>query len=73
MATKSISATLALSLVEEVIKDKRARHISPDYALRVEVMEKVNQALDTLVADGSLIMHMASVNQIPAYEVPAHN
>ena len=49
---------------------KRNRHIAPDYALRSEVSVLVGQALDALVADGSLVLREASVNKHPAYEIP---
>lgn len=66
-----MSATrLALSLVKEIIADKRQRHLIPDYALRGEVYALVGHALDTMVENGSLILHNASVNRYPAYEIP---
>lgn len=40
------------------------------YALRNEVNALVGQALDSLVADGSLVQREASVNRIIAYEIP---
>lgn len=66
----TIAKQLALVLVKEVIANKRNNHIAPDYALRNEVNALVGQALDSLVADGSLIQRVASVNRIIAYEVP---
>lgn len=66
----TIAKQLALVLVKEVIANKRNNHIAPDYALSNEVNALVGQALDSLVADGSLIQRVASVNRIIAYEVP---
>ncbi len=66
----TIAKQLALVLVKEIIADKRHKHIAPDYALRNEINSMVGQALDSLVADGSLIQCSASVNRYPAYEIP---
>ncbi len=66
----TISKQLALILVKEVIAEKRNNKVSPDYALGLEVGAKVTQALNELVADGSLIERQASVNRLPAYEIP---
>ena len=66
----TIAQQLTLVLVKEIIADKRNRHIVPDYALRNEINRLVGQALDSLVADGSLIQRSASVNRFPAYEIP---
>lgn len=66
----TIAKQLALVLVKEIIADKRNRHIVPDYALRNEVNLLVGQALDSLVADGSLVQREASVNRYIAYEIP---
>lgn len=66
----TIAKQLALVLVKEIIADKENRHIAPDYALRNEVNTLVGHALDALVDDGSLILRSASVNRIPAYELP---
>ncbi len=66
----TIAKQLALVLVKEIIADKRHKHIAPDYALRNEINSMVGQALDSLVADGSLIQRRASVNRYPAYEIP---
>ena len=66
----TIAKQLALVLVKEIIADKRHKHISPDYALRNEVNLLLGQALDSLVADGSLIQRSASVNRYQAYEIP---
>lgn len=61
---------LAFDLVLAVIADKQRRHISPDYALQREIYDRLNQALDNLVADGTLIQRLASVNRHPAYQLP---
>lgn len=66
----TIAKQLALVLVKEIIADKKQRHIAPDYALRNEVNMRLGQALDELVADGSLVERSASVNLISAYEIP---
>ncbi len=66
----TISKQLALILVKEVIAEERNNKVSPDYALGLEVGAKVTQALNELVADGSLIERQASVNRLPAYEIP---
>lgn len=66
----TIAKQLALVLVKEIIANKRNRHIAPDYALRNEVNLLVGQALDSLVADGSLVQREASVNRYIAYEIP---
>lgn len=66
----TISKQLALILVKEVIAEKRNNKVVPDYALGLEVGAKVIQALNELVADGSLIERQASVNRHPAYEIP---
>lgn len=66
----TIAKQLALVLVNEIIVQKRNSHIAPDYALRNEISSLVGQALDSLVADGSLIQREASVNHHAAYEIP---
>ncbi|MCX4261236.1 MAG: hypothetical protein OSJ33_08220 [Muribaculaceae bacterium] len=66
----TISKQLALILVKEVIAEKRNNKIHPDYALGLEVGAKITEALNELVADGSLIARQASVNRLPAYEIP---
>lgn len=66
----TIAKQLALVLVKEIIADKRHKHIAPDYALRNEINSMVGHALDSLVADGSLIQRSASVNRYQAYEIP---
>lgn len=66
----TIAKQLALVLVKEIIADKKSRHIVPDYALSTEVSNAVSKALAQLVADGSLVLRDASVNHIPAYEIP---
>lgn len=66
----TIAKQLALVLVKEIIANKRNNHIAPDYALRNEVNLLVGQALDSLVADGSLVQREASVNRYIAYEIP---
>lgn len=66
----TITKQLALTLVKEVIADKRTRHISPDFALLSEVQAKVTQALNELTSDGSLIERKLSINRLPAYEIP---
>jgi hypothetical protein len=65
----TIAKQLALVLVKEVIANKRNKHIVPDYALRNEVSALLGQALDALVADGSLVQRKASVNRFIAYEI----
>ena len=62
---------LVLAIVKEIIADKKQKHISPDYAMRNEINAKIGNALDTLVADGSLVQRIASVNRFTAYEMPA--
>ena len=66
----TIAKQLTLVLVKEIIADKRQKHIAPDYALRNEVTVKLSQAIDALVADGSLVERHASINRIPAYALP---
>lgn len=66
----TIAKQLALVLVKEIIADKQSRHIAPDYALRNEVNAMVGQALDALVADGTLIQRETSVNRNIAYVTP---
>lgn len=66
----TIAKQLTLALVKEIIASKKNRHITPDYALKNEVNALVGQALDALVNDGSIIQRSASVNRIPAYEIP---
>lgn len=66
----TIAKQLALVLVKEIIADKKNRHIAPDYALRNEINSLLGQALDSLVADGSLVQREASVNRYIAYEIP---
>lgn len=61
---------LALALVKEVIADKKQRGVAPDYAISTEVHQAINEALSALVAEGCLIRRLASVNRIPAYEIP---
>lgn len=66
----TIAKQLALVLVKEIIANKRNSRIAPDYALRNEINSLLGQALDSLIADGSLIQREASVNRYPAYEIP---
>ena len=66
----TIAKQLALVLVKEIIADKKKKHIVPDYALRNEVNIRLGQALDELVADGTLVQRSASANRLPAYEIP---
>lgn len=66
----TIAKQLILVLVEEIVADKKNRHIMPDYALHKEINSMVSQALDALVEDGSLIRREASVNRHSAYEIP---
>lgn len=66
----TIAKQLVLVLVKEIIANKRNSRIAPDYALRNEINSLVGQALDSLVADGSLIQREASVNHHAAYEIP---
>lgn len=61
---------LALTLVSEIVADKRARHVAPAYALHDEVTAMLSHALDALAADGSLVQHEVSVNRRIAYEIP---
>lgn len=61
---------LTLALVTEMIADKRTRGIVPDYAISIELHHAINDALTALVAEGCLIQRSASVNRIPAYEIP---
>ncbi|MDE6276841.1 MAG: hypothetical protein K2M06_01895 [Muribaculaceae bacterium] len=69
----TIAKQLALVLVKEIIADKKQKHIAPDYALRNEVSMRLAQALDDLVADGSLVERSASVNRHIAYEIPGRH
>lgn len=66
----TIAKQLALVLVKEIVAEKKQSGIVPNYALGLEVGAKVTQALNELVADGSLIERQASVNRLPAYEIP---
>lgn len=66
----TIAKQLALVLVKEIIAGKRNDRIFPDYALLHEVNTLLAQALDALVAEGSLIRRQASVNRHAAYEIP---
>lgn len=66
----TIAKQLALVLVKEIIAEKRNANIAPDYALRNEMNIRLGLALDELVADGTLVERNASVNRIPAYEIP---
>lgn len=61
---------LTLALVEEMIADKNHRGIVPNYAISTELHQTINDALFALVTEGCLILHSASVNCIPAYELP---
>lgn len=61
---------LTLALVTEMIADKRTRGIVPDYAISIELHHAINDALTALVAEGCLIQRSASINRIPAYEIP---
>lgn len=61
---------LTLAMVREMIADKRNRGIVPDYAISIELHHAINNALTALVAEGCLIQRSASVNRIPAYEIP---
>jgi len=66
----STTKQLTLALVKEVIADKKQRGIAPDYAISTELHQTINDALSALVAEGCLIQRLASVNRIPAYEIP---
>lgn len=61
---------LTLALIHEIIADKKRRNIVPGYALQTEIRGALNNTLHSLVADGTLVEHHASVNRIPAYEIP---
>lgn len=65
----TIAKQLALVLVKEIIADKRQKHIAPDYALYTEINKSVQQALNELVHDGTLVYCQASVNKIPAFQL----
>lgn len=66
----TIAKQLALVLVKEIIADKQSRLIAPAVAMRNEVNALVGQALDALVADGTLIQREISVNRNIAYAIP---
>lgn len=66
----TIAKQLALVLVKEIIAEKKHRKVVPNFALGPEVNAKVTQALNELVAEGSLIERQASLNRLPAYEIP---
>lgn len=66
----TIAKQLALVLVKEIIAEKRNQRIFPEHALRKEINNQLSHALDALVADGSLVERIASVNRLPAYEIP---
>lgn len=68
----TIARQLTLTLIKEIIAGKRNNHISPDYALRTELDTIISDALDTLVSDGTITRHSASINRIPAYSLPTH-
>lgn len=61
---------LARQLVEEVTARKKSRGVSPDYALLPELNALLAQSLEDLVATGRLVRRLASVNRLPAYELP---
>lgn len=66
----TVTKQLILVLVKEIIAEKKQLGIVPNYAFVLEISTKVTQALNELVADGSLIERQASVNRLPAYEIP---
>ncbi len=66
----TVAKQLALALVKDIIAEKKQCGIVPNYALGLQINAKVTQALNELVADGSLIERQASVNRLPAYEIP---
>lgn len=68
----TIARQLTLTLIKEIIAGKRNSQISPDYALRTELDTIISDALDTLVSDGTITRHSASINRIPAYSLPTH-
>lgn len=66
----SVAKQLALALVKETVAQKKLSCIMPDYALRTEIIGKLDEALDSLAADREIILRIASVNKMPAYELP---
>lgn len=66
----TVAQQLALALVKEIIADKRTRHKAPDFAMRKEIIELVDRALDNLVDEGALLLRAVSVNRNYAYEIP---
>lgn len=66
----TIAKQLVLALVKEVIADKKERGIAPEYAISTELRQITDEALFALVTEGCLILRSASVNRMPAYELP---
>lgn len=66
----TIAKSLALSLIKEIVADKQKRGIAPTYALRTEIGIALSEAISQLVAEGAITERLASVNRIPAYEIP---
>lgn len=66
----TIANQLTLLLVKETIAEKQRNKKVPSFAFSLEILNKVRDALDALVADGSLVHREASVNRIDAYEFP---
>lgn len=62
--------TAVYDLVKAVVTDKRQRGLLPDYAIITDLYQALEEALEALVAEGTLICHPSSVNMIPAYEIP---
>lgn len=66
----TIAKQLTLLLVKETIAEKKRNKQVPSFAFGLEILNKVRESLDALVAEGSLIHREASVNRYDAYELP---
>lgn len=68
----TIAKQLALLLVKETIAEKKRNKQVPSYAFGLEILNKVRESLDALVAEGSLIHREASVTAMTLTSFQTH-
>lgn len=67
MTVSATTRSLVIGLIGDIIADKRYRHIHPPYAMITEIRAAIDTAITDLLAEGTIVRHLASVNRIPAY------
>lgn len=68
----TIAKQLTLLLVKETIAEKKRNKQVPSYAFGLEILNKVRESLDALVAEGSLIHREASVTAMTLTSFQTH-